>query len=128
MTLRGPGDPLPPLRAGLEAVPVEKEGQPFFMLRDLEDLTQEGVGLSPGGMLVASLLDGRRSAAQIGALFAKSTGQMLKPEEVLNLVDGLEKAMMLETPQVAQLRQKVLNDFRESKVRPSVFAGLSYPK
>jgi len=124
----GLSDPLPPLRQALEAVPVEQDGKPLFLLRDLEDLTREGLALSPGGMALAAMLDGRRSASELVGLYAKSTGHFLKAEEVLDLVNRLEQALLLETPEVARRRQVLLREFLESPVRKAVFQGLAYPR
>jgi AmmeMemoRadiSam system protein B len=123
----GPDVPLPPLRARLEAVPAVEDGQPVFVLRDLEELTDKPLALSGGGMMLISLLDGRRTAAQVRDLFLKNTGHALELPVILDLVGALEKEGYLETPAVAAKRKKSLEDFRASGRRPAVFAGPSYP-
>lgn len=122
-----PDAPLPALRRGLDPVPAEDKGRPLFLLRDLDDLCETTLGLSPAGMLLASLLDGRRNAAEVRAEFAKVTGQRLKPEEVLGLAEQLDQALLLETPAVAAKRGAVLRAFRESPTRKAAFAGAGYP-
>ncbi len=71
--MTGPDAPLPALRARLEAVPAVEEGQPVFVLRDLEELTEKPLALSGGGMMLVSLLDGKRTASELRALFLKNT-------------------------------------------------------
>lgn len=127
MTILGPDIPLPALRRGLEAVPGEEKGQPIFMLRDLEDITAQVVALSPGGMALASCLDGKRTAKEISALFAQHTGHILKTEEISALVQDLERALLLETPETAQKRLDLLRAFKESPVRKALSAGRAYP-
>ncbi len=122
-----PDAPLPALRRGLDPVPAEDEGRPLFLLRDLEELSETTLGLSPAGMLLASLFDGKRNAAEVGAEFAKVSGQRVKPEQVLELAGQLERALLLETPATAARREAVLRAFRESPTRKAAFAGAGYP-
>ncbi|MBI5210603.1 MAG: AmmeMemoRadiSam system protein B [Elusimicrobia bacterium] len=120
--------PLPPLRHGLEAFPVEHEGETMFLLRDLEGITAKTVGLAPGGMLLASLFDGKRTATDVIALFAKSTGTVLSAAQVTQLAQELESGGLLETAETAQLRRKALQDFKESPTRQASHMGTGYPK
>jgi hypothetical protein len=127
MTLLGPDAPLPALRARLEAVPDVENGQPVFVLRDLEELTDKPLALSGGGMMLISLLDGQRTAAQLRDLFLKNTGSVLELPVILDLVRALDQAGYLETSAVADKRRKSLEAFKSSGRRPAVFAGPSYP-
>ena len=108
-------------------MPAEEEGQPVFVLRDLEELTEKPLALSGGGMMLVSLLDGRRTAAQLRDLFLKNTGAAIELPVILELVRALDQAGYLETPAVAEKRVKALEAFRGSGRRPAVFAGPSYP-
>ncbi|MBI5624941.1 MAG: AmmeMemoRadiSam system protein B [Elusimicrobia bacterium] len=119
--------PLPPLRQSLEAVPIEHEGERMFLLRDPEGITPKGVALAPGGMLIASFLDGKRTAADVAELFAKNTGNILKPELVTQLAAELANADLLETPHTAQMRRKALQEFKDSPVRKAFHQGTAYP-
>jgi AmmeMemoRadiSam system protein B len=115
------------LRARLEAVPAEEEGRHLFVLRDLEELTDKPLALSGGGMLLASLLDGKRTAAQVRDEFLKqSGGVVLELPVLLDLVKALDQAGYLETAAVAAKRQKAFELFRGNPKRPAVFAGPSY--
>lgn len=108
-------------------MPAVEEGQPVFVLRDLEELTDKPLALSGGGMMLVSLLDGRRSAAQLRDLFLKNTGSVLELPVILELAAALDAAGYLETPAVAEKRARALAAFRGSGRRPAVFAGPSYP-
>jgi len=115
------------LRARLEAVPAEQDGKPVFVLRDLEELTDKPLALSGGGMLLVSLLDGQRTAAQLRDEFLKSSGAVLELPVILDLVNALDEAGYLETPALAEKRKKAFEYFRADPKRPAVFAGPSYP-
>lgn len=108
-------------------MPAVEEGQPVFVLRDLEELTDKPLALSGGGMMLVSLLDGARTASQLRDLFMKNTGAVLETAVILDLVNALDGAGYLETPAVAEKRNKALAAFRGSGRRPAVFAGPSYP-
>lgn len=99
----------------------------MFVLRDLEELTDKPLALSGGGMMLVSLLDGQRTAAQVCALFKKSSGADISVEVVLDLTRALDESGYLETPAVAEKRAQTLAAFKASPVRPAVFAGPSYP-
>jgi len=116
------------LRARLEAVPAEEDGKAVFVLRDLEALTDNTLALSGGGMLLASLLDGKRDSAALREEFKKNSDGVDIPEEaVLGLINALDEAGYLETPALADKRKKILEFFRANPKRPAVFAGPSYP-
>ncbi|MDE2510635.1 MAG: AmmeMemoRadiSam system protein B, partial [Elusimicrobia bacterium] len=74
-----------------------------------------------------SLLDGRRSAAQLRDLFLKNSGSVIEIPVILDLVGALDAAGYLETPAVAEKRKKIMEAFKASGRRPAVFAGASYP-
>lgn len=122
------GEPIPALRQSLEAVPVKEKDQQLFLLRDLEDITAQALALSPAGLTLATCFDGKRTAAEVAALFAKHTGQILKTEEIIKLAQDLEKSLLLETPETARLRHEILQKFRDSPTRPAAGAGRAYPK
>ncbi|MBI4676401.1 MAG: AmmeMemoRadiSam system protein B [Elusimicrobia bacterium] len=119
--------PLPPLRRSLEAAPMDHEGEPMFLLRDLEGLTPKAVALAPGGMLIASLMDGKRTASEIAALFNKSAGASLDADLVAKLAAELASAELLETPHTAKLREKALRDFKASSTRKAFHQDAAYP-
>ncbi|MEK7390045.1 MAG: AmmeMemoRadiSam system protein B [Elusimicrobiota bacterium] len=119
--------PLPALRTRLEAVPAVEDGQSVFVLRDLEELTQKPLALSGGGMMLVSLLDGKRSAEQLRNEFLGRTGAAIELEVVLDLVRALDEAGYLETRGIAEKRNQAIARFKARPSRPAVFAGPSYP-
>ncbi len=108
-------------------MPAEQDGKPVFVLRDLEELTEKPLALSGGGMLLASLLDGKRTATQLRAEFFGNSGASVALPVILDLVKALDDAGYLETPVVADRRKKAFEYFRANPKRPAVFAGPSYP-
>ena len=127
MPLLSADQPIPALRRALEAVPVKEKEETLFLLRDLEDISARAVALSPAGLTLATCFDGKQTAAQVAALFAKHTGHLLKQEEVLGLAQDLEKALLLETAETQERRRRILEEFRGSPTRKAFAAGRSYP-
>lgn len=119
--------PPPPVRSDVEIHPVEHEGQPLFVLQDVEGLAPDPIGVAPGGLAVAGLFDGKRTAQDIQDLLFKETGQRVPVEQISALAAELEKAGMLETPDVARRRRELAEEFLRSPVRKPVHQGLGYP-
>lgn len=119
--------PLPALRRELEAFPIEHEGKPMFLLRDLEGLDSKQIALSAGGMMLASLLDGKRGPAEIRALFAQYSGSMLSEPEIRGMVEDLRKAGVLETAESERKRRDILEAFLGAPTRKAAHAGTGYP-
>jgi AmmeMemoRadiSam system protein B len=115
--------PLPPLRRDVEVVPFEHEGKPVFVLSDAEAEGDRALALSPGGMAVASLLDGRSNARQVAEAFKKETGSEVTPQAVAGVAKQLEDAGLLETEAALARRRARLQAFRESATRPAQFMG-----
>src|SRR6185503_20106936 len=89
--------PLPPLRGDLDIVPTEQEGRSLFLLRDAEADDDRALGLSPGGMAVAAMLDGRRSAEDVARDIASESGAEIPAADILKLAAQLEEAGLLDT-------------------------------
>ena len=103
--------PLPPIKAGLDAIQIEHEGKPMVLLHDQERINSEPIAVTLPGFLVATLLDGRNTAADVQSAFSKTTGQMIKTEEIEMVVKELDRALLLETP---ALQEKRLRRFTPS--------------
>jgi AmmeMemoRadiSam system protein B len=129
MTDPTPSDaPLPPMKRGVEAVQFEHEGKPMVMLRDQEGLADQTIAVTLPGFVLAMMLNGQNTIADVQSAFAQATGQLISPAEINGLVSELDKAELLETATVARKRQKILDDFRASSVRPAVHIGGGYPE
>lgn len=92
----------------------------MVVLRDQEGLSQETVAVSMPGFMVALLLTGQNSVADVLSQFAKTTGSFLNASEVRTLVAHLDKAGLLETEHVQQERRRVMQAFLDSPVRKAV--------
>lgn len=119
--------PVPGLRTSVEIMPVQHEGKPMFLLRDTEALTDRHAILSADSMMIAALLNGKNTVADIIAAVAKHTGVFLPRAEIVGLVKQLKEALFLETPETREKRREILNNFMASPVRKTLHADTSYP-
>lgn len=119
--------PLPPMRA-VETVLIEHEGRPHFCLHDPSGCVEGQILLSPHAFLVASCLNGENDAAAVQRIFAEQCGGALVPQDqILRVVEYLDKAGFLLTPRFFELRERMETEFREAPSRTAAFAGRSYP-
>lgn len=119
--------PLPPLKPGVEAVQFEHEGKPMVLLRDQEGIADQTIALSLPGFLVAMLLNGQNTAADVQSQFSKTTGALVSTEEIRGLVSELDRAHLLETEALQAHRRQVMKEFLDNPIRKAVHLGAGYP-
>jgi AmmeMemoRadiSam system protein B len=116
----------PRLRS-IEAVFVQDRARGrVLVLRDTE-------GIAPGAVMVPAelaavvrRLDGARTIAQIATEASRQTGRRIDQDLVLELVEELDRAAMLETESFHRLRREVMSAFAAARVRPAAHAGGAY--
>jgi hypothetical protein len=118
---------LPPLKGGLETLPIEHEGKAVIMLRDLEGIAEQSLVISMGAFLIAMMLDGKSNGTEVCQRFLKETGSSIEEEQVKKLVEQLQSAHFLETPQLQERRHQILTEFRTSPIRKARMSGVGYP-
>lgn len=113
----------PRLRAQLEALPVARdEGEPLYLLRDPWRLSERQLTVSLPALLLAGLLDGTRTLAEVQAEALRRHGGLVPLDALEELVAALEGALLLDGPHLA----RAVAAFRADPVRPAACVG-SYP-
>lgn len=120
--------PIPPLRGDVEPVPVDAEGRKMFALHDPEGIAKKTVALSPAGMALATIFDGRHTAEDIRTFLRERMKVELTLEQILSIALELEKEDLLETEKVFLARKRILDEFLKSPVRKATLAGSGYPE
>lgn len=121
-------NPLAPLRADLELVPIQHEGKPLYVVRDPEAEGDEAMALSPGAIGLIAFFDGKRTAAEAGELFRKQTGAGVSDADVATLAESLEKAGLLDSEAGRASRRAREEAFKAAATRPAQFSGpAGYP-
>ena len=118
--------PLRPRLRPLEIVPVASKGSPLFALRDPQGFC-EPIVMPHGAALVAALMDGRRTLAQIQAAFRDRVGVPLALADLKSLVGRFDEAHLLQGDRFEALRRRIETAFLNAPVRPAAHAGRSYP-
>lgn len=117
----------PKLRYGLEAFPVEHDGQTMLLLRDRSGFCEEPLLVSP---IVAELLmcmDGTHSLRDLQAHFMRRTGQLLFLEKLQEILAKLNEHLFLENDAFYQRAAEEAARFLQDPVRRMQHAGKSYP-
>src|SRR5260221_5073500 len=111
----------------LELFPTEVKGQAAICLRDPSGLSARIAVLPRAGALAAILCDGTRSVAEVAAELGRRLGGEVPVDNVAELVEQLDHALLLDSPRFAEHRRAIHDEFRDSARRPATHAGQSYP-
>ena len=92
-------DPALPALRNVDVLPIQdEEGNPRFVLRDPSQVSPHAMAVSAPGYFVLAHLDGGHTCAAIQQAFLHQFGAMVSPEDVLELVEALDEALLLRTP------------------------------
>lgn len=122
------GGPLPRLRPSVDVAGLGPEqGEDAVCLYDRQDPSAGQAVITRAGLLLASLLDGSRTAKAVSVAFALRTGSTLGSAEIAGFVDQLDRANLLDSPRYHAGQRRIAEQFRARASRPAVHAGGSYP-
>ncbi|HLH78450.1 MAG TPA: AmmeMemoRadiSam system protein B [Candidatus Binataceae bacterium] len=116
----------PRIRA-VEAFPIEHEGQRLICLRDPLGLAPQPLAMGAAAYFLLSLMDGTRSAGEIGQAFAHQFGYALPPAQLDAFIETLDQGFFLDNSRFARRRRAVGQEFAGLAQRPAAHAGLCYP-
>jgi AmmeMemoRadiSam system protein B len=117
----------PKLRNGLQAIPIEQQGQRLILLRD-------SLGYAPDSLLIPMKLavilmqmNGENSLRDLQAHYVRMTGNLLYMENLEDMVKKLDENLCLDNERFRRLLVREINEFREDPIRRMQHAGNSYP-
>lgn len=117
----------PPMRY-VDIVPVDHEGQPAFCISDPEGFVAAEIVVSPAVLLIASQLDGVKTAEEVQEAFAEQSGGAHIPiENITEIVAFLDAQGFLVSDTYFALRREATESYRSAPIREAYFAGRSYP-
>jgi MEMO1 family protein len=120
--------PLPALRY-LDIFPITNEEKLYVCLRDPEGYAESEAIISPHAYYIAIHLDGKRGVMDVQSIFAKKfRGVILQTVDIEKIVDFLDEKGFLQTPRFDKLKNKIQDEFLNSKTRKAYLAGKSYPE
>jgi len=115
-----------PIIRGVEAFPVDQDGQTYICLRDPTGLAPEPIVLGMGAYFIVSLFDGRNDLREVQAAFSKRFGEILEIEKITELVSVLDQAHFLDSPGFQDHERRVREEFLAQTDRPAALAGVCY--
>lgn len=119
--------PIPqrPMLRSLEMFPVGEGQDRMHVLRDPEGFGRM-VALPDGAALVALLMDGRHTLAEIQTAFAQKVGAEVSRGELEEIVHKLDEAYLLHGMRFERYRRRKLKAYASARVRPAAHAGGGY--
>lgn len=115
-----------PVLRNLQFSPIKKGEEQYMVLWDPTGLGNEKLVLPLNYFFILQHFDGEHSLEDIGALYLKRFGEFLMPNRVEQLVADLEQKLFLEGDRAEAARQQARNEYRQSPLRKTAFAGRSY--
>jgi len=116
-----------PRLRGIEAFPVEHEGERFLALRDPAGYTTSVVMLPMALLEVVSLFDGRHDVASIQQAVLRQRGEPVDAARIEELAQALDEHGFLEGPAFESRRAAVDGEFLAARTRQGSHAGGAYP-
>jgi AmmeMemoRadiSam system protein B len=116
----------PRLRRDIDAFPVEQDGQDLVGVRDPAGYTPSVLVLSRPLLAVVALFDGERSIVDVQAEIMRRHGELVRREQIEQIVDALDEHGFLDTARFAQRRHAVDAEFLAAPARPAAHAGGAY--
>jgi AmmeMemoRadiSam system protein B len=121
-------DSVTALRKDLELIPVEHEGKQLVLIRDHLGLVPEGKAVELPLCRFMALLDGSRDMRDLQtALMRLQGGVFVGSDEVKRLLAHLDQAYLLESDGFRKARDRMVEGFTSSPVRPCSHCGRAYP-
>lgn len=116
------------LRSDLELQPMEYQGQKGLLVSDRLGIIPGPIFLQGEALEVLALIDGRREARDIQMEFLRRRGYSLSGAGLVGeILENFRKLGLLETPELLERKQKLIQDFAALPVREPALAGEAYP-
>ena len=119
--------PVGPRLRGVEAFPVEHEGQPFIGLRDPGGYTASVLLLPMPLRAVIGRFDGEHSIDDIQAAVLRQHGERVPRESIEEIARTLDEHGFLDSAAFAERRRTIDEAFRAAPRRTAAHAGAAYP-
>jgi AmmeMemoRadiSam system protein B len=116
----------PKIRRDVNAFPVTVDGRAMICFQDSQKLSK-GV-LIPHALFarMVSFFDGEHSIRDIQYEAMRQYGELLYTEQIQDLTEELDAALLLESSRFEETLRKAIEDFGNRPVRPPFFSGTSY--
>lgn len=96
-----------------------EDGQPYLLLQDMLQIAERPLAVSAAGYLALAHLDGAHSCAEIQAAYLEELGVMMPAEQIIRLVETLDRALLLEGERFEQVYARRRADYHAAPARDS---------
>lgn len=110
----------------LNAFPVEMNGRKMICLQDPLHFTENPVFVPESAFFIVSLFDGEHSILDIQEQYMRRYGTLIMSDQIRKVVNDLDANLMLDSDRFEEYKRYVAEDFANSSLRLSVFAGRAY--
>lgn len=117
----------PRLRYGIEALPVDHQGQRMVLLRDTQGYCDAPLLVSLPVAQLLMLLDGTNSLRDLQAQFTRATGELLLLERLQQILAKLDEHLFLENEHFTDSVKRQTARFCADPVRHMQHVEKSYP-
>lgn len=109
----------------MELLPVGPKDEHLYLCRDPEGFGEPMV-LPYGAVVLASMMDGRRTLAEIQTTFQARTDVSVALADLEQIVRQLDDAYLLIDERYTEHRSRQIEDYLASPIRPMTHAGAGY--
>lgn len=111
----------------IDVSPTVHQGQNLIALRDPLGFNDKVLLIPFHLYFLVSLMDGQHSLLDLQAEFMRKFGQLLYTEQILELVEELDKNLFLESERFFTYQEDTVASFKAMSIRPAVLSGKGYP-
>lgn len=120
--------PIPKMRTDLEIVPTTYQGQPGYIVRDLQGFIQKPLLLQGDALNLLSLADGKRTVREMQVLLVRGRGGVfVSVESIEKQFAELDRIFLLDSERYRERKRQLVDAYARLKVREAAHAGQSYP-
>jgi AmmeMemoRadiSam system protein B len=127
MSSESANETLYPKLRSVHAQPTVYRDQPALQLQDPLSVSDQTVIVPENLVPILYFCDGTNDLDMLRASLAKHSGLLLTPQQVAQVIQTLDDALLLDNERFAQAQQKALDDYYAAPYRQPALAGHSYP-
>ena len=111
----------------IDVFPLEVGRQRMVGLRDPSNLTDEVLVVPHSTIFLLRFFDGRHSLLDIQAEYMRQYGEILFTDSLQKLIEELDSHLFLESDRFRECQEKMVQEFKSSRVRKACHVEKGYP-
>ena len=111
----------------VDTFPVEHDGGKYICIRDPQNTNGNMLLVPRQTLYIIAHFTGKNSVVDIQTSMKKQYGELIEKNQITEIVKQLDNALLLDSDKYRNHKKKLEEDFKNSNIRESCHAGLSYP-